>query len=189
MNTPEHINSNPITPYKSSMEAYCASKTLCRIAIHDFVAFHKPAVEFVNLLPTVLIGPDELATSSEELMGTRDLALGLLLEAKIPEMVGATVHVADVARAHIDALSRTIPGNRSYILSSDAPEGFCGKMFPAAVESQILGLKGSMATKKVRLDVRETEKALQWKFLSFNETVKQLVEQYLGSLVLERGKQ
>jgi nucleoside-diphosphate-sugar epimerase len=180
------------------MEAYCASKTLCRIAIHDFVALHKPSFEFVNLLPSVVIGPDELATSPEELMvGTRALALGLLLEAKMPEMVGATVHVADVARAHIDALNRSIPGNRSYILSSDAPEGTVWedakaaviRAFPAAVESEILGLKGSMATRKFRLDVRETEKALQWKFLSFDETIKQLVEQYLGFLELERGRQ
>lgn len=179
------------------MEAYFASKTLSRIATHDFMASHKPHFEYVNLLPTMVFGPDELATNATELMASScALALGFLMENKFlsPEAVGATVHVDDVARAHIDALKPSVPGNKDYILSSDAPEGIVwedGKAmvrreFPEAVEKGVWGLKGEMGTKKWRLDVSETEKAFGWEFVSFEETYKELVEQYLG--FIEAGK-
>lgn len=187
--TPEYINASPSKPYSSSMEAYCASKSLSRIAAQDFMTSHHPSFEIVSLLPTIVFGPDELATSVEELMvGSRALALGPLLGTDFPEMVGATVHVADVARAHIDALKLSIPGNKSYILSSDAPSGivwadatiFIQRMFPSAVDSGTLTLKGSMPTKKWMLDTYDTENRFGWKFASFEETMKGLVEQYLG---------
>lgn len=194
--TPEHINSNPSTPYGSSMEAYCASKTLSRIATHDFVASHNPSFEFINLLPTVVFGPDELAASAAELMvDSRALALGPLMDGKFADMVGATIHVDDVARAHIDALKPSIPGNKTYILSSDAPHGIMWedakavvrREFPAAVESGVLSLRGNMGTKKWMLDTSETEEAFGWKFLSFQRTVKELVQQYLGFIESEKA--
>jgi nucleoside-diphosphate-sugar epimerase len=187
--TPQHINSNPSKPYGSSMEAYFASKTLGRIVTHEFMASHKPTFEYVNLMPSVVLGPDELATNVAELMtSSRSLALGPLMDVKMPEMIGATVHIDDVARAHIDALKTSVPGNKDYILSSNAPEGIVWedakavvrKEFPGAVENGALALNGEMATKSWRLDTSATEKAFGWKFVSFEETLKELVEQYLG---------
>lgn len=187
--TPENINTSPRKLYRSSMEAYFASKALTRVATHDFIASHQPSFEFVNLLPAVALGPDELATSAADLMvGTRTLVLGPIQEAQFPEMIGAMVHVNDVARAHVDALKPSIPGNKTYILSSDAPEGIIWedmkiivkREFPTAVESGVLGLRGSIATRKWRLDTSETEKAFGWKCMSFDKTVKELVGQYLS---------
>jgi nucleoside-diphosphate-sugar epimerase len=196
--TPEHVNLNLSKPYGSSMEAYFASKTLSRIATHDFMAYHKPHFEYVNLLPTLVFGPDELATNVTELMtSSRGLALGLLTGDNFlsSEMVGASVHVDDVARAHIDALKPSVPGNKDYILSSDAPEGLvwedrkamARREFPEAVEMGVLVLEGEMGTKKWRLDVSETEKAFGWKFIGFEETYKELVEQYLRYVETEKS--
>jgi nucleoside-diphosphate-sugar epimerase len=193
--TAADINANNAGPYGSSMEAYFASKTLSRIATRKFMEDKKPGFEFVNLLPSVVFGPDELATNATQLVAAgNSLALGPLLDANIPQMAGATVHVDDVARAHIDALKPSVPGNKEYILSSDAPDGidwedaksYVRKSFPAAVENGTLKLEGSMKARTWRLDTRETETAFGWKFVSFEETLKELVGQYLRFLEAEK---
>jgi len=148
----------------------------------------KPEFEFVNLLPTVVFGPDELATNAAELVTSgNSLVLSPLLDVNIPQMVGATVHVDDTARAHIDALKPSVQGNKDYILTSDAPDGFdwkdaqnyVRKFFPEAVKNGTLKLGGSLTARIWRLDTRETEKEFGWKFVSFHETLKELVGQYL----------
>lgn len=155
----------------------------------------KPTFEFVNLLPTMVFGPDDQATNVQELMtSSRGMVLRALMDVKMPEMIGATVHVDDVARAHIEGLKSSVPGNRDYILSSDVPEGICWedaensvrRNFPEAVEKGILKVEGSMSLRPWRLDTRETEEAFGWKTTSFVETVKELVEQYLGFLEAEK---
>jgi nucleoside-diphosphate-sugar epimerase len=177
------------------MEAYFASKTLSRIATRKFMEEEKPGFEFVNLLPSVVFGPDELATSAAELVTSGNyLALGPLLDANTPLMVGATVHVDDAARAHIDALKPSVQGNKEYILSSDAPDGidwedaqnYVKKSFPEAVEKGTLKLGASMNARIWRLDTGETEKDFGWEFVSFKETLKELVGQYLKFVAAEK---
>lgn len=187
--TAADINSNIAGPYGTAMEAYFASKTLSRIATRKFMeGEEKPEFEFVNLLPTVVFGPDERATNAAELVTAGNyLALGPLLDVNVPQMAGATVHVDDAARAHIDALKPTVQGNRDYILSSDAPDGLdwadaqnhIRRIFPEAVENGTLKLGSSSRARTWRLDTRETEKEFGWKFVSFKETLRELVGQYL----------
>lgn len=135
-----------------------------------------------------MFGLDELATNAAEVVkGGNYLALGPLLDVNIPQMVGATVHVDDAARAHIDALKPSVQGNKEYILSSDAPDGinwgdaqnYVRKCFPEAVENGTLKLGWNLMARSWRLDTREAEKEFGWKFVSFQETLKELVEQYL----------
>ncbi|KAK3625109.1 hypothetical protein LTR56_019180 [Elasticomyces elasticus] len=189
--TADDINSSIAGPYGSSIEAYFASKTLSRIATRKFMEEEKPEFELVNLLPTVVFGPDELATNTAGLVTSGNyLALGPFLDVNVPQMMGATVHVDDVARAHIDALKPSVQGNKDYILSSDAPDGFdwegaqnhVRKSFPEAVEKGTLRLGASLSARAWRLDTRETEKGFGWKFVSFEETLKELVGQYLKLL-------
>jgi nucleoside-diphosphate-sugar epimerase len=191
--TAADINLEPANP-SSAMEAYFASKTLSRIATKEFMEKEKPSFEYVNLLPTMVFGPDELATNTQGLMSNAcGMVLRALMDVNMPRIVGATVHVDDVARAHIDGLKSSVPGNRDYILSSDAPEGVCWedaestvkRNFPKAVEKGILKLEGSMPLNPWRLDTRETEDAYGWKPISFEETVRELVEQYLGLVEAE----
>lgn len=179
------------------MEAYWASKALARMAVRDFVLDKKPNFDYVNLLPSVVIGPDERISSdtgaSESLLqGTRTAVLAPALTSSLNSpfpYVSVPVHVADVARAHIEAVNASlIPGNSEYILSSDTPEGIewdldiqgiCKKYFAQEVDSGDLPLQGSLTTIKWRLDGMSTEKAFGWKFTSFEETMKGLVSQYL----------
>lgn len=177
----------PANP-SSAMEAYFASKTLARMAVKDFMEKEKPSYEIVSLLPTIVIGPDELATNVDGLMARGSgMVLGALMDVKVPQMVGATIHVDDVARAHVDGLKPSVPGNRDYILSSHVPGGICWEQaervvreaFPEAVEKGIFKLQGSMPFKPWNLDTKETKSAFGWKPISFEETVKELAAQYL----------
>lgn len=177
------------------MDAYWASKALARMATRDF-ATKSPHFDYVSLLPSVVIGPDERIPANgkagELLSGARAAVLAPALTSDLNSAfpyVGVPVHVADVARAHIDAINADlIPGNTEYILSSDTPEGVqwdgdvrkaAVKYYPAEVASGVLPLKGSLQTIKWRIDAMSTEKAFGWKFTSFEETVKQMLAQYL----------
>lgn len=197
------INANPKGPYSSAMEAYWASKGLSRQATRDFITDRSPHFDFVNLLPSVVIGADTRlspargSTISELLQGTRAAVMAPALTAEYNSpfpYVGVPVHVADVARAHIDAVdSSRIPGNTEYILSSDTPEGvvwdpevtrIAKQYFAQAVEDKRLKLEGSLGHVGFRLDGMATEAAFGWKFTSFKETMKGLIGQYLE---LEKG--
>ncbi|KAK0757269.1 hypothetical protein N5P37_009988 [Trichoderma harzianum] len=190
------INSDPQKPYGSAMEAYWASKAYSRIATRDFIEKKKPHFDFVHLLPSVVFGPDERIPPSgsvdELLKDNRAAVLAPALDGSTNSsfpFVGVPVHVADVARAHVDAVdSARIPGNTEYILSSDTPEGVvwdrdvaavAKKYFPGEVQSKLLPLEGTLPCIKWRLDGDATEKAFGWKFIGFEQTIRELLAQYL----------
>jgi len=171
------------------MEAYWASKAISRMATKTFITEHAPDFDIVNLLPTVVIGRDELATDTTSLLkSTRALVMGIILGQKQETpLVGVQVHVDDVARAHVDALKPSVPGNTDYILTSDTLDGIewdsaneiVARLFPEAAAKGVLPLGGSMPTKTWRIDAATTEKAFGWKCQSFEKTVQSLVGQYV----------
>lgn len=178
------------------MEAYWASKAFARIATRQFFEDKEPHFDFVNLLPSVVVGPDERIPLNGGvdllLQGTRAAVLAPALDGSTNSpfpYVGVPVHVADVAKAHVDAVDTVrIPGNSEFILSSDTPEGVvwdrdvtgvARTYFPKQVEDQSLPLKGSLPFVKWRLDGRTTEDAFGWKFRSFKNTMCELIAQYL----------
>lgn len=178
------------------MEAYWASKALARIATRDFMAKRQPHFDFVNLLPSVVIGPDtRLAADArpEELaVEARGAVLASTLTADLNSpfpYVGVPVHVRDVARAHVDAADESrVPGNAEYILSSDSPEGVvwdrdtalvANKYFIDAVRARKLPMEGSLAAIKWRLDASRTEEVFGWKMTGFELTMKEMLDQYL----------
>ena len=85
-------------------------------------------------------------------------------------------------------------GTKTIFLSSDAPDGidwkdaqnYVRKFFPEAVENGTLKLGGSLRARIWRLDIRETEKEFGWKFVSFEETLKELVAQHLKFVAAEK---
>lgn len=178
------------------MEAYWASKAFARIATLDFIKEKKPKFDVINLLPSVVFGPDERilkdGKAAELVKEARKAVLAPALtssESSPFPYVGVPVNVSDVARAHIDAATNSsIPGNTEYILSSDTPDGvvwerdihaLAHKYFQAEIDSGALPLQGSLAAIKWRLDGTKTEEAFGWKFTNFEETMRQLIAQYL----------
>ena len=177
------------------MVAYWAAKAFARIATRDFFNT-KRHFDYVNLLPSVVIGPDERIAPSgsakELLHGTRAAAMAPALDSSLNSpfpYVGVPVHVADVAKAHIDAVEKVlVPGNTELILSSDGPEGVVWDRdiseivkthFMSELESGTLLMQGSLPTVKLRLDTQKTEETLRWGFTPFRETIKGLIAQYL----------
>ncbi|KAJ5375701.1 NAD-dependent epimerase/dehydratase [Penicillium concentricum] len=194
----DDVNTSVTGPFSTAMEAYWASKALARVATKAFVNHALPKFDFVNLLPSVVIGPDDrldadpTATVNSLLQGTRAAVLAPALTSSLNSSfpyVGTPVHVADVARAHVDAVDAgTVPGNSEYILSSDTPNGVvwdrdvqvaCRKFFPEEVANKRLPLEGSLTAIKWRLSSRQTEETFGWQFTGFEETMRQLLSQYL----------
>ncbi|KAJ5505036.1 hypothetical protein N7463_007910 [Penicillium fimorum] len=194
----DDVNTSVTGPFSTAMEAYWASKALARVATKAFVNHAHPKFDFVNLLPSVVIGPDDrldadpTATVNSLLQGTRAAVLAPALTSSLNSSfpyVGTPVHVADVARAHVDAVDDSlVPGNSEYILSSDTPNGVvwdrdvqdtCRKFFAEEVASKRLPLEGSLMAIKWRLSARQTEETFGWQFTNFEETVRQLLLQYL----------
>ncbi|KAH8703867.1 hypothetical protein BGW36DRAFT_334899 [Talaromyces proteolyticus] len=192
------INTNTTGPFLNAMQAYWASKALTRLATKEFVRNNCPQFDFINLLPSVVIGPDDrlnndpTATIESLLQGTRAAVLAPALTSSLSSpfpYVGVPVHVADVAWAHIDAIDADlVPGNSEYILCSDTPDGvvwdrdvanIARKFFQKEVTTKVLPLEGSLTTIKWRLDAQSTEEVFGWKFTSFEDTMKELLAQYL----------
>lgn len=192
------INSTPTRPFHSAMEAYWASKAFARLATKEFIANNNPQFDIVNLLPSVVLGPEDLATcTSALLVGTRAMLMPVLHGVKLDApLVGTPVHVDDVARAHVDAIKTGVPGNADYILSSDGEEGIdwnsmsdiARKYFPGEVESGMLPLGGALPTRKWRLDVSSTERVFGWKCRPFEETMRDLIAQYVELLKKEQSQ-
>lgn len=177
------------------MEAYGAAKALALKATERFIETERPSFDVVNIMPSMVIGKNELNTKKEEVAsGTNAIALGPLFRDKSPmPVLGVSVHVNDVAKVHIDALNPAIPGNRSFICSSGGLEGtewnyakdIAKRHFSKAVSDGYLPLEGDVATRPIRLDASETEQAFGWKFAGFEYQVKSVVEHYLELLAAE----
>ncbi|PON28857.1 hypothetical protein TGAM01_v201965 [Trichoderma gamsii] len=187
--TSRDLNTDTAPPYHNAMEAYWASKALARKHVHEFLSQKKPHFDIIQLLPSVVIGPDDWATDLESFfVGTRAMIMPIV-QGKVMEapLVGVPVFVDDVALAHVDAIKPSVSGNKDYILSSDTPDGIewnstldvARKHFPREVESGLLQCTGSLPTRRWKLDASDSEKAFGWKFTSFENTMRKQLQQYI----------
>lgn len=170
--------------------SYVIAKVSALNATDRFVEEKKPSFDVVNILPSLVIGKSEMDQTRKSVgVGSNNEALGLLLT-KIARVdsLGASVHIDDVGRAHLDALNPELTGHRSYMCSSGGLEGtvwedakdIARKHFPKYVEDGTLPLAGTNPTKQIRLDSSETEKTFGWKFLNYEEQVKSLIGHYVS---------
>lgn len=134
----------------------------------------------------MILGKNELVTSTSEFAaGTNRYVMNSALGIDTPSpMLGATVHVNDVAEIHVKALDSTVHGNKNFIASAESVKwenlsGVLKQEFPSAFEKGFLKLGGKMVTKDVSFDTTDTEKVfgIQWK--GFDEQLRSVVEHYL----------
>ncbi|KAH7363187.1 hypothetical protein B0T11DRAFT_353295 [Plectosphaerella cucumerina] len=179
-------------PFANAMHAYGLSKAAAFDATKRFIEEERPAFEIVNIFPSMVTGKNELnRTPADVGKGSNGSTLGVVLDnvSQMPS-IGVSVHVNDVARAHIDALNPALTGNRDYLCSSGGVDGttwddakeIAKRNFPEAVADGRLPLAGSLPTRPIHFDSSETEKAFGWKFASFEEQVKSVVGHYLELL-------
>ena len=187
--TPDNIEADPVGPYNSYFEAYGASKKLAYARTRDFVAEEKPNFSIINIMPSFVIGKNELATTPETVVsGSNALIMSALLGQQNPTgMIAGFAHVDDVAFVHVAALNPDIKGNRNYGVHYDYTKeakfddaiDVVKKWFPDAVADGILRLGGSTTSHLVPFDVRNTEEELGYKQKTFEEMVKNQVSHYI----------
>lgn len=184
-------------PFANAFEAYGISKAAALAATDRFIKHEKPSFDVISILPSMVTGWNELNLTTEDVAkGSNATPLGVLLDTKteVPTL-GVSVHVEDVARAHVDALKPSILGNRNYICSSGGLKGtvwddakdIARQHFTEAVENGSLPLSGTQPSRPIHLDTSETEEAFGWKFATFEEQIKSLAGHYLRLLDAQRA--
>ncbi|KAH8843640.1 hypothetical protein MCOR27_007535 [Pyricularia oryzae] len=174
-------------PYTSEFAAYHGSKVASLAHAEEWVARECPGFDVVYLHPSFVLGHNDAATTpAQALKGTNAVVLAMLLGQRFGPYAGATVHVEDVARAHVAALAvDRVPGNQSYILSGPRPttwndaKEIVERRFPEAIKSRMLVTRGSVDTTYLPFDVSLTEETFGFEFTSFEEQVVSTVGQFI----------
>lgn len=183
----------PAGPYSHVFEAYAASKVRALVATKEFIASKKPEWDVINIMPSFVIGDNEMITDPKLIAdGTVRAAFAQVLgeDSGWGAVPSTSVHVADVARLHVEALNPKIEGNQSFLAVSEGERGtkweesieIVNRNFPEAVKKGILPNNGPAATKRTKVDARRTEKVFGFKFQSYEEQVKSVTKQYLSLL-------
>ncbi|KAI9776644.1 MAG: hypothetical protein M1839_009450 [Geoglossum umbratile] len=183
--TEADISPAPTGPYANGFEAYGASKILAQRATDRWYANKAPGFSIVRILPSFVVGRNELVTSkSDFISGSNAVVFGPLVGDKVDQPTpGISVHLEDVANAHVQALDPRVANGENFILSSDGPAGIVfddiikisERLFPDAVKSGVLPLGGTRPTIRMNLDTRKTEETFGWKHKSFEEQVAEMV--------------
>jgi nucleoside-diphosphate-sugar epimerase len=185
----------PEGPYGHEFEAYAASKVRALVATKEFIADKKPAFNVINMMPSFVIGKNELITDPKDITkGTNGSAFSQVLGVKsdFPNP-STTIYVNDIARLHVLALDPKIAGNQSFLANSEGLEGttwgdaidIVAKHFPEAVKSGVLPNNGSQPTKRTRIDVSKAEKTFGIKFTSYEEQVRTVAKHYLDLVAVK----
>jgi nucleoside-diphosphate-sugar epimerase len=171
-------------PYETEFAAYAASKIAALQAAEAWIRTESPSFGVTHLHPSFVVGRNDLANTPVEAMkGTNAVVLAMLLGKKFGPFAGATVHVEDVARVHVEALSPTTPSNCSYILSQPARWNDAKEMvkrdYPEVMEKRLLVGTGSVDTTVIPVDSSLTERTFGFTFQPYEAQVRSVVGHYL----------
>ncbi|EHK96112.1 NAD(P)-binding Rossmann-fold containing protein [Glarea lozoyensis ATCC 20868] len=183
----------PAGPYGNVFEAYSASKVRALVATKQFVRENKLEWDVINIMPSFVIGDNEMNFKAEDVCdGTVAAAFSQVLgrDSGWGPTPSTSVHVRDVAWLHVHSLDPKIEGNQNFLAVSEGERGtvweeaieIVKRNFPKAVEKGILPNNKPAQTKRTKVDASRTEKVFGFKFLSYEEQVKSVVEQYLTLL-------
>ena len=185
-------------PYQHPPQAYFAFKVKALLAIDDFFAKNKMEFDHINIMPSYVLGKNELTTTPEDITHSSNrMLMGLVLGHDGPMPIpGSVVWLDDVARIHVEALNREkIAGGQSFDAVGSGIEGIqwndyqdiVKRHFPEAVQDGRLPNSGKQVTRVVRVDAQKTEKAFGMKFRGFEEQVVEVVGFYLELLAAKKA--
>lgn len=179
-------------PYSNFFEAYYASKVFARQATDDFVATNHPNFDVINIMPSFIIGKNELATLETIEKGTNKFALSPLRGYINPPVPGTTVYLNDVSKIHVQALDPKVltqvsPFYDHFLVSSGGVRGttfndsieIYKKYFNGKVSEKLFPLTGNQQRKGFKLDSERTEKVFGVKLQGYETQVKSVVEHYI----------
>lgn len=159
-------------------EAYIASKAIVEKNAWKFVETEKPSFDIITLLMTYVFG-DVLVKNDNKPSGTNALLWGILKNGAQGGMMEQTVHVRDVADAHVRALDESVKGNQRFIIAGDSIKfnnafELVKKEFPNETWNF-----GSTISTNVTYDNRRAKEVLGIKFRTFKSTILDTVRQYV----------
>jgi nucleoside-diphosphate-sugar epimerase len=186
------LNPLPSAPWRSPADVYRGSKALALDASERFLTEKKPHFSIVNLLPSYIIGRNELATKSEDLRnGSNNLPLSILNGVTWPTARPAVAaYVGDVARIHVEALDEEkVKGNAAFILNGgNGKEGgdvvlddaivVAKEYFADAVRDGILPLGGHTESAFHSIDASEAIKVFG-ELKGYKDSVREVVDQFV----------
>ncbi|KIX96686.1 uncharacterized protein Z520_07405 [Fonsecaea multimorphosa CBS 102226] len=192
----DYIEADPKGPYPDTFAAYAASKKLTLYRTYDFIRDSKPKFSIINVMPTFVIGRNELATTPQAIVaGSNALALGPILGNKSDSPMPSFVcHIDDVAFVHVAALDPKVTGNQNFGVNytSSTPINWddgieiVKKHFPKEVEAGVFPLGGTAPSVQVPFDASKTEETLGLKFKDFEEQIVNLASWYAQAVANEK---
>ncbi|TDZ44798.1 NAD-dependent epimerase/dehydratase FUM13 [Colletotrichum trifolii] len=182
---PDERTNHIADPYESMFAAYAASKVTALRHAEAWMAAERPPFDAVHLHPSFVIGRNDMSTTAAEAMrGSNAIVLATVRGKKFGcGYIGAAVHIDDVARAHVQAVLPSVPGDRSYILSTrvrwNDAKLVAKRRFPEAVERGVIARSGSVGTIHIDFDASVTETVFGIEFQGFEKQVASAVGHYI----------
>ncbi|KAK5162857.1 uncharacterized protein LTR77_011114 [Saxophila tyrrhenica] len=196
---PEYRAEEIQAPYmNNAMFAYAASKIAALRRAEEWIAAEKPQFDVIHIHPTYVLGRDARSGSLENYpSSTNDIVLNITQGKQDPmPRVMCSVHVDDVAEAHVRSLDGKVPGNQSFVLNCTYPahlqwdhvKDIVAEKFPKAVDRGIFPNNGSCTTLPGKVDSSKTEEVLGIKHEDFENQVTSAIGQYLEVWESEKGE-
>lgn len=177
--------------------AYSGSKTLAHEAAVKYMADTNPHFSVIHIFPAYVQGRNETVTTSQQLYDGPSsnhtmvqYVMGKKSEAPRPSNF---VHVDDVAKVHVAALSSATATNGERFIASAPPieykdiDAAVKKLFPKEVESGLLPLGGEQVTVGGVFETATTTEKLGVEFQGLEPMVQSLIGQYV-ELLKKEGK-
>lgn len=181
----------PEPPYISAVQAYCAAKALTLNAAEAWMKEQQLNFGVTHILPGDIYGPNELVTNPDDMLqsGTNRILLTPVVGRHYDQSTSSTIHLDDVANAHIVALRPQTPTNRLYLLHSGGVSGnqvedlfdIVRRNFPDDVGKLLLN-NGTISTFKLPVDASESERTLGFQYIGYEKQVTDVVAYYLHHL-------
>ncbi|KAL8813242.1 MAG: hypothetical protein Q9200_000427 [Gallowayella weberi] len=182
----------PTPPYPTAMAALCAGHAKALSATNAFLVKNKPHFTVVNLMPSVIIGHNELANTTKDfLTGSNLQAFRHLRGEKVASRLPSqTVFIDDVAQVHSLALdTKRVSQTQSFVLTSGFLTGsnwyrakeIVKERYMDEVKKGWLSLDGEQPINSVKVqDAGKTMKAFGIKFADFEKQIRSLLDQWVA---------
>jgi hypothetical protein len=154
----------------------------------------KPRFDVNHISPAFVIGMNKLKATPEDIViGSYAPAFGYFLGMNPGPTPSLAVHINDIAKIHVLALSPKIAGNQLFIGVSENSNtrwensfDIVRKYFPEAVADSTFQPTEENPTLKVNFDNSWIQKTLVMEFVGYEKQVRSIAEHYLE---LKRAQQ
>lgn len=111
-------------PFPNSEFGYVASKIAALNRAEAWIEVEKPSFDVIHIHPSFIFGRDDLTTSTAAFQkGTNRLPLNIALGKTAEPLPNSWNYVKNTAELHVLSLDSKVPGNQSFIASTNGQDG------------------------------------------------------------------